>query len=158
MSKVDELTDVMAIEAIALVSQSWFEERGLEANGVLRQSEDYARRQNLAIPEWATEPGIVTAESGRACRFALDSMLTAEDEQVRSWARTAVDKVAGEKVQALDPISIAVGGLVLGALILASRVKKVGPDGIEFYEGIPKELANVLKAAANFFNIFKRGS
>ena len=42
---------------------------------------------------------------------------------------------------------MAIGGTILIAAILAARVKSIGPA--EFYEGIPPELTDVLKAASS---------
>jgi hypothetical protein len=151
---IDRLNDILAIRALSEVTQDWFSNRGLQANVVLRESEDYARRQGIVIPEWSIAPGAVTTESGKACRIALKALFHDDDQEIRGWTQKAVEKASQVQVQALDPVSLAVGGLILGGLILASRVKKIGSDGIEFYEGIPKELADVLKAGSTFFEKF----
>jgi hypothetical protein len=74
--------------------------------------------------------------------------LESDDPDEQEWARSALSKTQEVKAQIIDPLSI---GLILGGLILASRVKKVGPNGVEFYEGIPDGLAKVLKAVPSFF-------
>jgi hypothetical protein len=145
---VDSLSDKAAARALTDVTQQWFAARGLQANRVLRQTEKYAERNAFALPAWATESNEGTPEAGKASRFALRLLLEDDDPEVRSWARHAVRQAQEVQAQVIDPLSI---GLILGGLILASRVKKVGPDGIEFYEGIPPELAKVLKAGASFF-------
>jgi hypothetical protein len=157
MNGVDRLNDTLAVRALSEVTQRWYAERGLQALAVLRETESYAHKQNLYIPNWAIESGdqgIVTAESGKACRAALKALINDDDPQIRSWTRSAVERANQTQVQALDPVSLAVGGLVLGGLILAARVKKIGPEGVEFYEGIPEELAKILGAGANFFQRF----
>jgi hypothetical protein len=55
--------------------------------------------------------------------------------------------VGAAKVQALDPITLSIGGIILIGAILAARVKKIG--NVEFYQGLPKETADVIKAAAS---------
>lgn len=157
MNDVDRLDDTLAVRALSEVTQRWFADRGLQANAVLRETEGYAHRQNLSLPSWTIyegEQGIVTAESGEACRAALKVLIDDEDPEIRGWTRSAVERANQTQVHMLDPVTLAVGGLVLGGLILAARVKKIGPDGVEFYEGIPEELANVLEAGANFFQRF----
>lgn len=154
MIDVSKINDIAAIEALSEVTQMWFAKHGLQAYAVIRETENYTSRQQIALPSWVTEPSISTTEAGKACRVALTLLLIDADPAAREWSSTAVEKAARTQVQAFDPVTLAVGGLVLGGLILAARVKKIGPDGVEFYEGIPKELANVLKAGANFFKTF----
>lgn len=155
MNDVDRLNDTLAVRAVANVAEKWFDRRGLQAHTVVTRTQRYARNQDSSLPVWATEEAtdeqtLVTPESGEACRTALRFLLNSDDPEVRSWTRTAIDEANQTQVHFVDPITLAVGGLVLGGLILAARVKKIGPDGVEFYEGIPEELANVLRAGANF--------
>ena len=84
--------------------------------------------------------GIVTAESGEACRAALKVLMNDEDPEIQSWKRSAVKGLVQTQVQMLDPVTMAVGGLVLGGLILAAKVKKVGPRGVEFTKVSPRSL------------------
>jgi hypothetical protein len=151
---VRNLGDVAAVRALSEVAQRWFEARGLQANVVMRQTEQYAHNNGLTIAVWAIEPQAPSPEAGAASRRALAALLIDDDLEIRSWAKDAVAAAKQTQIQVLDPLTLAVGGFVLAGLILAARIKKVGPDGAEFYEGIPKELANVLKAGANFFSQF----
>jgi hypothetical protein len=148
---VDALDDRAAMKALGEVTEQWFIARGLQANTVLRQTEKYAQRNELTIPAWATDSSSGSKEAGNAARHALKLLLEDDDQEVQAWARHALNDVEGVKAQIIDPLSI---GLILGGLILAARVKKVGPDGVEFYQGIPPELAKVLKAGASFFGHF----
>ncbi len=154
MTDVNLLSDDLAVRALSEVTQRWFAERGLQAHAVLRETEGYAYRQELSVPDWAIDQSVVTAESGEASRAALETLLHAEDPEIRNWTRTAVERVYQTRAQVVDPLTLAVGGLVLGGLILAARVKKIGSGGVEFYEGVPEGLANVLEAGANFFQKF----
>jgi hypothetical protein len=157
MTDVDRLNDTLAVQALADVTKKWLDERGLQAYAVMIRTQGYARRQNLSLPAWATtevptdQEILVTPESGEASRAALRYLLDGDDPEVRDWTRAAVDKANQTQAHVIDPLSLAVGGLILGGLILASRVKKIGPDGVEFYEGIPEQLAQVLRAGANYF-------
>jgi hypothetical protein len=153
--EVSVLSDAAATQAISEIAQRWFEARGLQANVVLRQTEQFAKRTSLSIPQWLEMPGEVNAESGKTCRLALTVLLEDDDLEIRGWANEALAKALITRAQVLDPFTLAVGGLVLAGLILAGRVKKVNRDGVEFYEGVPKELADVLKAGANFFQSLK---
>jgi hypothetical protein len=154
MTDVNLLNDDLAVRALSEVTQRWFAERGLQAYAVLRETEGYAHRQNLPIPDWAIDQSLATAESGDASRAALQTLLNAEDPEIQGWTRSAVEKAYRTRAQVVDPVTLTVGGLVLGGLILAARVKKIGSGGVEFYEGVPEELANVLEAGANFFQRF----
>jgi hypothetical protein len=90
------------------------------------------------------------AQAGSNARRALTAMVDCEDQDVRAWAQFAVTTPVAAKGQMVEPVTAT---LCLAGLILASRVKKIGPDGVEFYEGVPDGLAKVLKAAKNFFGM-----
>jgi hypothetical protein len=149
--EVDALDDRAAMKALSGITEQWFTSRGLQANSVIRQTEKYAQRTGLTIPGWATDSSEGSPEAGKAAKQALKLLLEDDDPEVQAWTRSVLSQSEIAKAQIVDPLSI---GLILGGLILASRVKKVGPDGIEFYEGIPPELAKVLKAGAGFFKRF----
>jgi hypothetical protein len=145
-------SNIAAVRALSEVTQRWLSAHGLEAYTVIRETEGYARTQRLTIPDWADKPTASEQDAGEACRFALTALLKDDDQEIRAWTNEALAKAQQTQAQVLDPITLAVGGLVLGGLILAARIKHVGPDGADFYEGIPPELAKVLKAGANFFS------
>jgi hypothetical protein len=145
---IEGLSDLAAMKAASDVTEQWFAARGLQAASILRLTEKYAQRQNLSVPVWATDAHGTSPEAGKAAKFALNAFLESDDPDEQEWARSALSKTQEVKAQIIDPLSI---GLILGGLILASRVKKVGPNGVEFYEGIPDGLAKVLKAVPSFF-------
>src|SRR5215212_6750566 len=93
MMDINLLSDDLAVRALSEVTARWFAERGLQAHAVLRETEGYAYRQNLPLPDWAFDQSLVTAESGEASRAALKTLLDAEDPEIRSWARTAMERV-----------------------------------------------------------------
>ena len=66
------------------------------------------------------------------------------NELVRSDADGVVPRSGTSEV--LDPVLLRIllgGGMLIGT-ILAARLKQVGP--VEFYEGVPNELPQVLRA------------
>jgi uncharacterized protein YfaQ (DUF2300 family) len=147
---VNSLDDRAAMWALSEVTERWFAERGLEANQVLRRTERYAQRNALTMPDWATDSSDGSPEAGRAAKIALQVLLEDDEEEVRAWTRDALARLGVVQAQVIDPLSI---GLILGGLVLAARVKRISKDGVEFYEGIPPELAKVLKAGASFFGL-----
>src|SRR5262249_10587079 len=97
-----------------------------------------------ALPDWARGAPKVTKESARFARKMLDALVDGNDPAARAWALEALQEVEAAHVQALDPLSLGIIGVTFVAAILAARVKSIG--AVEFFEGIPKELANAIKA------------
>ena len=77
----------------------------------------------------------------------------AEDDEVLIWTREAIEKVRKIQAHVLDPFTLSIGGAILIGAILAARVRRIGP--VEFYEGVPENLAKVIKAGANVPGIQK---
>jgi len=143
---VNDLSDETAVKALALVGVRWLEERGVEAYVCLSQAFPADDASRASLPVWAAEVPEVTSESAAFCRQMLSALSSGSDPEVSLWAQEAVSEASSPGGHVLDPLSLAIGGVILIASILASRVKKVG--SIEFYEGVPEELGNVIKAGA----------
>jgi hypothetical protein len=139
------LTPVQLVQAVAIVAEQWLKSEGLEAFAAYSEVLHKAAELNISIPDWATWIPASNAETTEACRVALDQLLSTSDSKVRTWAQEAVKEMQTAHPQVLDPVTLSVGGVVLVGLILAGRVKKVGPKGVEFYKGLPAGLSTLFK-------------
>jgi hypothetical protein len=151
---IDHLNDSEAVNVLSKVAELWIGGNGVMATRILVNTERFAHRGKVELPAWLEDPSVDLVESGKAAKFALKQLLESEDEATADYRRLAEAALARRpkgSAYVIDPITV---GFLLAGLILASRVKRVGPDGIEFYEGIPKSLADILKAGANFFGKF----
>ncbi len=74
-----------------------------------------------------------------------------EDAFAARWVDVELKNLQDAKAEVLDPFTLAILGATLIGCILAARVSKIG--SVEFYQGVPKELADVLKAAAPAINV-----
>jgi hypothetical protein len=143
--RIGRLSDGAAVRALAMVGERWLEESGVDAFAAYQTARAKVGPRWDALPAWARGAPKVTKESARFARKMLDALLDGNDPTARAWALEALQEVETPRVQALDPLSLGIIGSTLVAAILAARVKKIGP--VEFFEGIPKELANAIKAA-----------
>jgi hypothetical protein len=126
---INQLDDQTAVSLLSDVTGKWIAKNPGTAVQVMRQTEGYAQRQNLVAPVWVDNPSTDLAEAGSNARRALAVMVDCEDDDVRAWAQFGVTTPASAKGHVIDPVT---GTLCLAGLILASRVKKIGPDGIVF--------------------------
>jgi hypothetical protein len=145
-----ELTDKQAIDAINVVAELWLEEKGRTAYAVMQATYARADQKKVALPPWARGPAQETPELANIARATLTAILEGSDPDARRWAREALRRVEGSKAQVIDPLTLAIGGTFLIGLVLAARVKKIDKSGVEFYEGLPKELVDLVKAAGTF--------
>lgn len=140
---IQGLSDENAVAALSIVAQLWIQAQSGEAEAAMEAAR--ASPSFRLAPAWATKSATPLPESGDFSRHILVSLYNSDDETVKNWTRQAVAKVAGPRHYAIDPVSLAIGGTILIGAILAARVKKAGP--LEFYEGVPAELADVIKSA-----------
>jgi len=151
---VGSLSDEAVVRAFGDVVSSWANYRGLE---VLIAWQAAARKEeslDQELPGWSRETlesAIKNPETATHCRKMLKVFLESDDNEVVTWTRSALDKYSEAQAQVADPLTILALGSVYGIIIigsiLAARVKKIG--SAEFYEGIPKELAPVIKAGSS---------
>jgi hypothetical protein len=147
MSSIEQLSDAAAVTALLRVASEWAEQRGLEATVVVAQTYGRAGAAVAGSPGWARGAPEPTPEAGIFARRMLEAMVGGLDAEVATWTDQAVKKARAEaSAQVLDPISLSIVGVIIIGGILAARVKRIG--SVEFYEGVPKELADVLKAGA----------
>jgi len=141
----EKLTDVQLVQAVALVAQRWLKDEGLEAFKAYSEVVQKSAELDVALPEWAMGKPAPNKETAEACSVALDLLLSTPDSKVRTWAQAAVKETQTARPNVLDPFTLSVGGVVLVGVILAARVKKVGPKGVEFYKGLPTGLSKLLE-------------
>ena len=143
---IRQLGDEDAVKALSLVAEAWMANRGREVyltfHGTIQKAED----SYSSLPDWARKSAKATNESGDFARRMLSSLIDAKDDEVRVWTSDALKTVYDPKAH-FDPITLSIGGLILIGAILAARVRKIGP--VEFYEGVPENLAKVIKAGAS---------
>lgn len=151
MDNASRLSDGMAIQALCDVVRRWSTHRGFEALLIATRTRELAAVPISQAPSWAVATPETSPAAGAFARKMLEVLTTGEDDEVAIWAqtavRTALDKQAATVAHVLDPISISIAGGILIGAILAARVKRIGP--VEFYEGVPKELADVVKIGAS---------
>lgn len=144
-AEIDALSDGAAVTALSEVAQAWLSDRPGEAGDALLLVAVSRGGNHREIPEWAVDSRQIDADAAQLSRHALTTIVEGDDEEAASWVRAALQQASQANAQIFDPVSLGIlGGILIGA-ILASRVKKVGP--VEFYEGVPKELADVIKAS-----------
>jgi hypothetical protein len=143
-----DLSDTAATEALCKVAREWIKNYGLEVYQVYYQIREVTSDKFQKLPAWVKgSPEEVTDESGQFARDMLTALRNGVDDEVQEWTDSAIQKVNESKAHVLDPLTLGIGGLILIGAILAARVKKIGP--VKFYEGIPDNLADVLKAGAS---------
>jgi len=147
MDEIAKLTDVAAVKALSSIVIAWSNHRGLEALALALQTRHQASTAFDESPDWAKGVPSASPESGAFARKMLGYLASGSDDEVSAWTRSAVKVQLEPRGQAVDPISLSIVGVIIIGGILAARVKKV--PGAEFYEGIPKALADVMKAGAS---------
>lgn len=61
------------------------------------------------------------------------------------WAKQAITEATLVHAQVFEPATL----MLLIGLVLAARLKSIGPDGVKFYEGLPANLSKVLEVASS---------
>jgi hypothetical protein len=145
-AEIDNLSNEAAVTALSEVAQSWLSARPGEAGDALLSLTVGGRGPEPGtVPGWAVDSRQVDADAAQLSRYALTTIAEGNDDEAVQWVKAALLQVSRPVPQIFDPVSLGILGGILIGTILASRVKKIGP--VEFYEGVPKELADVVRAA-----------
>jgi hypothetical protein len=147
MKQVDRLTNKQAIEAAQFVVGKWMQRSGPEALSIWQQIE-HAEAGGDPLEPWLLDTNADTEQAAAASRKVLNAFLESSELQATdfpNWAREGIADAVQSHGQVFEPVSVAVAGYLAIALVLASRVKKVKKDRIEFYEGLPKGLERIIK-------------
>lgn len=137
---IANLSDIGAVNALQSVAAKWFKGDGLEAFVVVQKASERVSGR----PAMAELPELTRLMTGLLARRLLTELEGGTDPRVAGWTREAVAEVTLAKGRMFDPLTLAIGGGVLIGAILAARVRKIG--AVEFYEGVPEELALLLRA------------
>ena len=147
MNEIEKLSDVAAVNALSSVVTEWSNHRGLESLVIILQTQHRVPAAFEGSPDWAKGVPQASPEAGVFSRRMLRCLDSGTDDEVIAWTRLAVKAQFEAAGHVVDPLSLSIiGGIIIGG-ILAARVKKIG--SVEFYEGVPKELADVMKAGAS---------
>lgn len=146
MNQIADLSNEAAVKALSIVAKRWIRQRGLEAFIVVNGARCAKPRSFSTAPSWASGEPVASAESGEFSRKMLVHLKAGSDDEVSVWTDDALREVSHSQAYVVDPVTLAIGGIILIGAILAARVKKIG--SIEFYKGIPKELSDVMKAGS----------
>lgn len=142
--ELDRLSYTAAVAVLSDVASRWLHERTAEATGALLSAAVKEGTSFSSLPKWALDPRESEEEAGRLARSALVTISEGNDDEAVLWVVAARRKESESVAHLIDPVSLGILGGILIGCILAARIKKVGK--VEFYEGVPKELADVLKA------------
>jgi hypothetical protein len=144
MAEISDLSKKQLIQATQVVVGAWAEDRGVEVLVVWQALENASKDRPLE--PWLLKPTENEAKAAEACKKILLALFDCDDAKVRRWCRDAVAAAAQAKAQVFDPFTIAIIGTVVFGLVLAVGVKKVSKEGVDFYEGLPKDTDKVIKA------------
>lgn len=141
-----DLSDRDAVDLLRVVARKWIEQPSAEAFIVYQKFQRHVIENHIDLPDWLSdEAGKEKPELVQSSRAALQAILDGDHDNAKGWILQELEDRENIHAQALDPVSLAILGATLVGCILAARVKKIG--NVTFYEGIPKGLADVLKAA-----------
>jgi hypothetical protein len=143
---MEQLADISAREAntaVHLLVQRWAENRGTE---VLAAWQVLNRDRSHVLPDWLLRPAEDDAFAAKVSRRVLEAALDGSSNEVKKWATEAIASAKLPRAQVLDLLSLGIIGAILIGMVLAVRVKQVGP--VEFYEGLPAGTDKLVKASA----------
>jgi hypothetical protein len=152
MTAVSQLTDEQAITAANFVVQEWAKVAGLEALALWQVIDKERKAQKEPIDASILEPKADDPEAAMLSRRMLEAFLDAPQgsgPDFHGWAQDGIAKVTRVEAHVLDPVSMILVGTLLIGLVLAARVKSVGPAGVVFYQGLPPSLSNLVKIASS---------
>lgn len=146
--RIGKLNDELAVYSLKKVVRKWFENKGFEAYCVVSSAQLKSGIFLHNLPDELTTDEAVNSELGDMSRYALKSIVDGDNDEITSWVNEVLDEVEKPKAQAFDPLTWGVIGLVVIGLVLASRIKSIG-SAVEFYEGVPKEVVDIVKAGSS---------
>lgn len=80
----------------------------------------------------------------------LQELLSSADAESVAWLNQALDGPRSPDRAHSTIAALAIVGATAIGLVLAARVKRIGK--IEFYEGVPEEVAKIIERVASFGN------
>ena len=151
MTDIASLTDKQAIAAANFAIREWIKVAGPEALAIWQKIESVSKKEG-PLDGWVLEPSAEDPRAADLGRRILEAFLSSSERRgpdLHVWARQGIDAAIEAQAQVLDPISAAVVGTLAIGLVLAARVKSIGPAGVTFYRGLPPGLSKIVKLAAS---------
>ena len=142
---ISRLTDEQCVGLLRLMARRWFQHAGVDALVAYQKVQGGIKEHTIVVPPWLEGPAKdASADLVNTSRVALETIAHGEDEHARAWLQAEIDDLETAHAHMFDPLTLSILGATLIGCILAARVKKIG--SVEFYKGIPPELAKVIKA------------
>jgi hypothetical protein len=139
----DELTDEACIAILADVGNRYVGNAGLDTETTVKLLVAMAQAENRPIPGWVEGGDVPVDKIGPLARQAIEIALASDDTRLRELTDKAIEKYRGPHGQVVDLAVLAVGGGILLALAIISKVKYTKKKGWELEPGFPG-LADVL--------------
>ncbi len=147
MIDISRLSDEQCVALLRVIARRWFEHSGVEALVSYQTTRAYIDEHALVLPSWLDEPAQnAPGELAKTSRVALETIAEGDDEEAKAWVEAELEDLEIANAHMFDPLTLSILGATLIGCILAARVKKIG--SVDFYQGIPPELAKVIKAAS----------
>jgi hypothetical protein len=145
MSEVENLSDREAITAVHSLVADWTQARGVEVLVAWQAISQAAGGEQLPAPLLSTRDD--DAEAAAICRNILEVVIDGNSPDARRWAIGSIAAARQPKAQIFDPISLAIMGATAIGLVLAARVRRIGP--VDFYEGLPEGTDKLVRAGVS---------
>jgi hypothetical protein len=143
-SAAETLGNEAAVKAARDIAEAWFNTEGWEAHLAVDEVRTAATDALRELPPWVARPDSDLERAGAFSRYVLAALEDPTVPEVKDWVGKAVADAQELKAQAIDPVTLGIGGAILIVAILAARVRRIG-SAVEFFEGIPEELVDILK-------------
>ena len=138
------ITGPAAVAAARELAEKWLQEEGMIAFAAIEEAREKADKSARKLPSWVMHPDQDWEKSSEIASRLIDAVAQGDDGQAAGWAKRAIKNASSPAMQAVDPVTLGIVGVILVVSILAARVRKIG--AVEFYKGVPKELADVMKS------------
>jgi len=145
MNEAENLSDREAITAVHLLVAHWAEARGVEVLVAWQAINQAAGGEQLPAPLLSSRDD--DAAAAAICRKILEVVIDGNAPDARRWAIESIAASVQPKAQIFDPISLAIIGVTAIGLVLAARVRRIGP--VEFYEGLPEGTDKLVRTAVS---------
>jgi hypothetical protein len=156
MTELAVLTDKQAVVAANFAVREWMKGAGPEALAIWQKIDTVSKTEG-PLDHWLLDPSTEDPRAADLSRKVLEAFLDVADPQgpdFRSWVKQGIDIATGARAHFADPISAAIVGTLAIGLVLAARLKSIGPGGVLFYRGLPTNLSKVIQLAQKSFGLF----
>jgi hypothetical protein len=148
---ISPLSDEQCVGLLRLIARRWFEHAGVDAFVVYQRVQGCVDERKIAVPLWIEGSAKhASADLVKTSRVALETIADGKDGAAKAWLQEAIEDLESAHAHMFDPLTLSIFGATLIGCILAARAKKIG--SVEFYKGLPPELAKVIKAVSPVLN------